>query len=356
LSLLFRSLPTVRWERFARLALTASFAASAAACGGEEAPELATARVERGAIERIVVATGTIEPVKEVEVRPRIAGIIEHIHVSDGDDVTPGQLLLEIERELLTSQVAEAQAALDEARIHARYAAIDLRRAQELRKSGAASEEKLDAARSLAERSRASVARAEAGLATLETKHSYASVTSPLAGRVLEVHVEEGSAVSSVTSVTGGTLLLSLAATDTLHLEGLVDENEVARVRVGQPARIRTEAYGGRIFEGEVREIAPLGERIQNVTYFEVEIEISAADASILRPRMSGDAEIVAEVVDDAVLIPETALRYRGDQVYVEMPNGDGQPAERDIRIGIVDGARVQVLEGLEPGDEVVLP
>jgi HlyD family secretion protein len=170
------------------------------------------------------------------------------------------------------------------------------------------------------------------------------------------VHVEEGSAVSPVTSVTGGTLLLSLAGDEVLHLEGLVDENEIVRVVVGQPARIRTEAFGDRVFEGRVREIAPLGRRVQNVTYFEVKIEITDADGVRLRPRMSGDAEIVTEVVDDAVVVPETALHYRGSDIYVLQAGSDGnEDQERVLRIGIVDGDRVQVLEGIAAGERVRL-
>jgi HlyD family secretion protein len=329
----------------------------AAACGGDAFDPGPTATVEKSAIERIVVATGTIEPEREVEVRPRIAGIIEKILVESGDDVEAGAPLVEIERDLLESQVREAQAALREARIERRYAGIELGRLQELQAGGAASQQKHDDARSRAERAQAAVARAQARLDTLSTQLSYASVTSPLAGRVLDVFVEEGNAVSPVTAVTGGTLLLSLAGTESLYLEGKVDENEVARVEVGQEARIRTEAFGGRVFTGRVDKIAPLGERIQNVTYFEVEIEITDPDAELLRPRMSGDADIVAEVVKNALVIPETALRYRGDQIYVEWVNRDGNPGlePHDIEIGIVDGTRVQVLEGLSDGDEVQL-
>jgi HlyD family secretion protein len=327
------------------------------ACGGDDFDPGPTAEVERSPIERIVVATGTIEPEREVEVRPRIAGIIEKILVEPGDDVEAGAPLVEIERDLLESQVREAQAALREARIERRYAKIELGRLEELQAGGAASQQKHDDARSRAERAHALVARAQARLDTLSTQLSYASVTSPLAGRVLDVFVEEGNAVSPVTAVTGGTLLLSLAGTESLYLEGKVDENEVARVEVGQDARIRTEAFDGRVFTGRVDKIAPLGERIQNVTYFEVEIEITDPEAELLRPRMSGDADIVAEVVKNALVIPETALRYRGDQIYVEWVNRDGNPGlePRDLEIGIVDGPRVQVLQGLDHGDEVQL-
>ncbi|MGH0029034.1 MAG: efflux RND transporter periplasmic adaptor subunit [Myxococcota bacterium] len=344
-------------SRPARVVVATLALACATACGGsadEEAVPTATARRER--IERIVVATGTIEPGREVEVRPRIAGIIERIHVEAGDDVGEGAPLIEIERELLASQLREAEAAVREARVEVRYAKIEVERAGELEKSGAASPQKGDAARARHERAQAALARARAVQDKLTTQLSYASVVSPMAGRVLDVHVEEGQAVSPVTAVTGGSLLLSLAGTDRLHLEGLVDENEVSRVAVGQPARIRTEAFADRVFEGRVREIAPLGQRVQNVTYFEVEIEVVDDDAHLLRPRMSGDGEIVTEVVDDAIVVPETALRYRGDDVYVERRNGSGADetgAEQVVEIGIVDGSKVQVLAGLEAGDVV---
>ena len=162
--------------------------------------------------------------------------------------------------------------------------------------------------------------------------------------------------MSPVTAVTGGVVLMSLAATERLHLEGLVDENEVARVALGQPARIRTEAFSERTFEGVVSGIAQMGQRVQSVTYFEVEIEIIDPDSARLRPRMSGDAEIVTEVVEDAIVIPETALRYRGETIYVDrvVRESEARIEARDVRIGIVDGTRVQILEGLEPGDEVV--
>ncbi len=102
------------------------------ACGGDESAALPTATVELARIERIVVATGTVEPEREVEVRPRIAGIIQKIHVEPGDIVKEGQLLLEIERDLLESHVREAEAALREAMVEQRYAKIELARSQDV--------------------------------------------------------------------------------------------------------------------------------------------------------------------------------------------------------------------------------
>lgn len=345
-------------SRRAILALISGFGgfALAAGCSEDAAASRATAVAERTTLERIVVATGTIEPAREVEVRPRIAGIVERIHVDDGDRVEPGAVLIEIERELLASQVREAEAALREATIAQRFARQEVERERELAARGASSERTRDQADTRYERARAQSEAAAARLATLETQLSYATVRSPIAGRVLEVHTEEGNAISPVTSVNGGTLLLTLAGAESLHLEGLVDENEVARLALGQQARIRTEAFGERSFAGVLRRIAPLGKRIENVTYFEVEVDVVDPDASVLKPRMSGDAEIVAEVVEGAIAIPEMALRYRGDSLYVEGPHlaaVGGATGEREVEVGVVDGDRVEVLRGLAEGDEV---
>lgn len=333
------------------------------ACGGQEETPRESHEATRGRIERIVIATGTVEPATEVEIRPRIPGIIEKIHVEEGDLVEPSQALVEIERELLASQVREAEANLQSANVELRFARIARDRTAELHTTGASSDQTHDDAVARYERARADRARAQAVVDTLSTQLGYATVESTLVGRVLEVHVEEGSAVSPVTSVTGGTLLLSLAGDKTLHLEGLVDENEIARVAIDQAARIRTEAFGDRIFEGRVREIAPMGQRVQNVTYFEVKVEITDPDAQLLRPRMSGDAEIITQIVDDAIIVPETALRYRGEEILVDLDRGGPEtPGEEEeeaslrvVEIGIIDGDRVQIVQGLEPGERVLL-
>ena len=176
---------------------------------------------------------------------------------------------------------------------------------------------------------------------------------------VLQVLYIAGSAVSPVTSVTGGSVLFRVAATDRLHLEGQVDENDISLVRLKQPARIRTEAFPDRTFVGQVSEIAPMGHRIQNVTYFEVKIAVTDPDAHLLRPRMSGDAEIVAEMLEDVLVIPETAVRYAGDSIYVDVLSGDGESEQlaqrRDVKVGVIDGDRVQIVDGLDAGERVGL-
>jgi RND family efflux transporter MFP subunit len=189
----------------------------------------------------------------------------------------------------------------------------------------------------------------------LAVEVKYTRVVAPMAGKILHVPVEDGDAVSAVTAVTGGTMLLVIANPDPLHLKGLVDENEMAHVAVGQRASLRTEAYPGHLFAGTVREIAPLGERQQNVTYFKVEVLVTDPEAQLLRPRMSADADIVTDVVEDALIVPETALVFEGGDVFVErIVRASAPKVERQkVDTGIVSGDRVQILSGLEAGDEV---
>ncbi len=329
-----------------------------AACSRSAPVEIGrTAKAERAAIERLVVATGTIEPEKEVEVRPRISGIVEKVHVDDGDVVEKDTLLVEIDRELLEAQAAEARSRLEQSKVEQHYAERDRRRAADLVHGGTMSQQEHERAEARFETATAAVGRDQAAVDSLAVELKYTRVLAPMHGTILDVPVEPGDAVAAVTTVTGGTMLLVIADPEPLHLKGLVDENEVAHVAVGQPARLRTEAYPGRTFGGQVRHIAPLGQRQQNVTYFEVEVLVTDADAKLLRPKMSADADVVTETVQDALVVPETALVFEGNDVLVDRVVRASDPTleRRKVAVGIVAGDRAQILSGLEAGDEVRL-
>jgi len=329
-----------------------------AACASREAAEVTpTARVEQTRVERVVVATGTIEPEDEVEVRSRISGIVEKVLVEAGERVERGRPLLEIERELLVAQAAEARARLAGSKAELARAVSELRRAVKLTDGGTMSASQEEDAITRQQSADAAVARDRAMLDTLEIQLGYATVVAPIDGTILDVDAKVGSAVASVVSVTGGTRVLTMADDRTLHLKGLVDENDIAWVQIGQQARVRTEAYPGRTFTGAVRKIKPLGQRQQNVTYYEVEVLITDPDAAKLKPRMSADADIVSEVVEDALVVPETALLYDGDRIYVERKIVGDDPSyeQATVRVGVLEAGRAQVLDGLAAGDEVRL-
>lgn len=316
-----------------------------------------TVRVERGPIEESVVASGTIEPQHEVPVRSRIAGVVEAVNVDENDEVEPGQVLVEIETDVLEADIDSAMARYQAAEVEARWAQSRLERVESLWERNVASQSALDEARAAAERAEAAVHVNQSAVDALRVQLKHARIRSPIGGRVLSVKVTPGTAVTPVTSVTGGTLLLLIAATERLHISALIDENDVARLAPGQRALVRTEAFGDRVFEGELTEISPVGERHDNVGYFGVEVVITDPDAGLLKPKMSADAEILVRSVEDAVLLPQSAIRYDGDSVYVDVVTGNGHPTveSRSVRVGIVTASHVQVLEGLFGGEEVLV-
>lgn len=324
--------------------------------GGREEEVGPTATAERQTIERIVVASGTIEPEQLIEVRSKVSGIVERFLVAAGDRVRAGQVVAEIDREALEAAVREARAAVREAEAGRDLAAAQLERRRQTFRGGLDSRDAFDQTEAQHARAVAQVERARATRDRLEQELSWATITAPIDGVVLERDLDPGAAVASVATVTGGTVLMTIADTSRMHLKGVVDENEIARVQVGQPARIHTEAHPERVFPGKVRKIAPIGTRKSNVTSFNVEVDVlDGMDA--LAPRMSADADIVADVHERAIVIPEGALVYQGDQVFVDVvTHASARRADRRaVRAGISNADRVEITEGLDAGTEVKL-
>jgi HlyD family secretion protein len=315
-----------------------------------------TATASRGSIERIVVASGTIEPEHLVEVRPRISGIVERFLVDAGDRVKAGQVVAELDREALTAAVNEVRAALHVAEVSREHSALELKRKGQLFNERIISSDEFETLRTDAKLDEARVEGARAALDRLEQQLGYATITAPIDGLVLSRDLNPGAAVASVESVTGGTILMTIADTSQMHLLGVIDENEIGGVRVGQSARIRTDSYPGVTFEGRVRKIASIGDRKDNVTSFKAEVTVLQG-VDQLRPKMSADADIITDVHPDAVIIPEAALLYHGDEVTVDVVAraGAASPTPRKVRLGISNAARVEVLDGLSPGETVKL-
>jgi HlyD family secretion protein len=322
---------------------------------GSDVP-VAAATVTRSPIERIVVASGTIEPEDLVEVRPKVSGIVKHFHVDAGDRVRAGQVVAELDRETLEAAVREARAIVREAEVDSAHTGLELRRRRQLVSRGVESQEQLDRMESENAAADARLERARATLERLEQELAYATITAPIDGVVLQRDLNAGAAAASVASVIGGTVLMVIADTAKMHLLGVIDENEIAQVRVGMPARIRTEAYADRVFPGRVSKIASIGDRKENITTFKVEVTVlEGVDA--LWPRLSADADIVTEVHAQALVAPETALVYDGTKIFVDVlpPSGDGNMVRRPVRLGISNGDRVELVDGVAEGERVKL-
>lgn len=356
------------------------------------------AAVERGDLARVVVATGKIQPLAKVEIKSKASGIVKKLYVDYGDRVKAGQLLAELDKVQLQANVREAQANLQVAQA-ARESALaalernkvdaegpdvpflkaNMERAENMYKDGIISKSfvedaeknyqmalnrQMSAQRNLAI-SRAEIARAEAQVAqsraalervTEDLRNS--TIVSPIEGVVLSRDVQVGDAVSSILVLgSQATLLFSLGDTREVYVQGKVDEADIGKVYLNQPARIVVESFKDKKLTGKVTKISPLGKEKDNVTTFEVRVSISNAGGE-LKANMSANAEILLEEKKNVLMIPEAALIYDKERkASVEIPNGREKNGKKkvDVKLGISNGVKTEIVAGLSEKQQVVL-
>lgn len=342
------------------------------------------AAVERGDIARSVVATGKIEPLAKVEVKSKASGIVEKLFVDYGDRVKQGQVLAELDKEELRARVREASAMLLSARADLERTRIEAlgpdlpflkaaaERAGKLYSDGLLSTSLLEdadkayqlalnkqtAARSHVAVKSADVARAQAALDRAETDLRNSTIVSPMDGLVLSRDVEVGDAVSSILVLgSQATLVMTLGDVSSVYVLGKVDEADIGKVFLDQPARIVVESFKDRKFEGKVTKISPLGVIKDNVTTFEVRVSIRNPGGELLA-NMSANAEILLEERHGVLLAPEAAIVYdKKKEPGIEVPDPAEPTGKRKVavKLGISNGVKAEVVEGLREGDKVVL-
>ena len=206
--------------------------------------------------------------------------------------------------------------------------------------------------------SKAQVAQDQASLRQFDEQLSYTDITSPLDGIVLSRDVEMGDAVSSILVLgSSATLVMTLGDTSQVYVKGKVDESDIGRVYLGQPARIKVESFKDKTFKGVVTKISPMGVEKDNVTTFEVRVSIDNPGGE-LKAEMTANAEIILDEHKSVLQIPEGAIIYDKDRkASVEIPDPKGKEGKRKValNIGISNGAKTEVLNGLKEGDQVVL-
>jgi HlyD family secretion protein len=293
---------------------------------------LATVAVERGDLRETVVSSATMEPYSRVLVKSEVSGVVRRVHVDEGDRVAEGQPMFDLERDRL-----EAALDLERAEFAFKLARVDL--------AAAAAE--------LAAR-RASVTEAAALLSQARTDLDHAAVPAPIDGIVIEREVEIGSVIADVTS-SGGTVLAIVADDRRIRLVAEVDENDIAPVRVGQECEVTLDAFPGETFTGLVRKVSSSGTVEQNVSSFEVEIELP--EDPRLRVGMSADARIVVHVYRDVLLVPNTAIVRDPDGPVVRVPDAEDPEGERRVPIREVysDGFKTVIDGGLADGDPLLV-
>jgi len=356
------------------------------------------ASVEQGDLAKSVVATGKVQPITKVEVKSKASGIVKKLLVDAGDRVKQGQVLAELDKEELQAQVRGDEAQLTAAEANLRAAEADVERskvdaegvdvptlqrayerAQTMAAQGVVSASALDDAQrnyemavnkrdlakaqlivnqSKVKQAEAQVTQYKASLSRSEEQLNYATVVSPIDGEVLSRDVEVGDAVSSILVLgSSATLVMTLGDMRQVYVDGKVDESDIGKVYLGQPARIKVESFKDKTFNGKVTKIAPMGVEKDNVTTFQVRVSIDNSTGE-LKALMTANAEVILEEHHNVLIIPESALIYDKDKkASVEVPDPKAKDGKRKVTVsvGISNGAKTELLSGLKKDDKVVL-
>ncbi len=367
----------------------------------------------------VVDATGRVVPEREVEIKCKASGEITKLPVEVSQPVQQGDLLVQLdpvdeeravkrekaalsssrakvvqarlnlsiaERDY-TSEQTRAQFTEKSAEAKAQEAAAKLTRLSTLYDKKMASLEELEVAKSVSAAAQADWQSAQARIQDVESKKETVesrqqqitmdeaqaeadqltlsdaeqrladtTVLAPIDGVVASRNVQVGQIIASgINNVGGGTAVLTLADLTRIYVLVSVDESDIGKVAAGQPARITVDAFPEEVFKGEVVLVATKGVTISNVVTFEVKVEVSGDNRTLLKPEMTANVGIVTKDKLDSLLVPVTALERKKGQSWVTVLVKDGNTNRRQVTIGDSNSEFVEILKGVEVGELVVL-
>lgn len=378
-----------------RMILPAALAAGALVSGcspvGEgsaAAPSaFTTAPAEFSTFRVTVGATGIVEPLRSLEVTSLAAGEITDLHADVGDRVEAGFLLAEVDPRDVRNAHQEALADLEVARARMEIAGTQMERSLELLNSGVITQQEHEGQTLEFANARSALVRAETDLQLAEQRLADVRIQASLTGTILTRNVDRGQVISSAAgNVSGGTVLFTMADLDRVQVRIRVSETDLGLVTPGLSVAVRPQAFPDRTFQGSVQKVEPQAITEQNVVVFPVLILLDNPQG-LLRPGMNAVVEILVAEYPEALIIPATAVvqlrqvrdaagilgadlsgwvdpvggrslpangTRQAQTAAVFVQEADGRITAREVVVAPGDGSRVRVLEGVEPGDQVV--
>jgi HlyD family secretion protein len=363
--------------------------------------EYQTVVVGRGEVTQLVTATGTLNPVTNVTVGSQISGIIQTLSADFNTRVTRGQVVAQLDPATYKANVASAEGDLANANANLELTQVDFRRAEELFKNQLISKSDFDKAVASLHQAEAAVKMKEASLQRAQVDLSRCTIYAPVDGIVISRSVDVGQTVAA--SMSAPTLFIIANDLAKMQIDANVAEADVGGVREGQDVEFTVDAFPYRTFHGKVVQVRNSPLTVQNVVTYDTVVEVNNADLK-LKPGMTANVSIVVARRDDAVKLPNAALRFRlpesaanssktnttvvgatnqssparssergggrgerGGSGGSGKPRGerspmrtiytlgeDGTPKPVQIKTGISDGIMTEVTEGLKEGDKVI--
>jgi HlyD family secretion protein len=344
-----------------------------------------------------VSATGTLQPLTQVDISSELSGVVRSVSVDENQQVKQGDVLAKLDTSKLEAQIERAQAsakaataAVETARITLTQNEQALSRASELTKKGMATQQALEAATAERDRAKAALDSADANLAIAkadlklqQADLAKSTIYAPIDGIVLTRSVDPGQTVAS--SLQAPVLFVIAADLGKMELKAAVDEADIGSVQPGQHARFTVDAFPERPFDAAIRDISFASITTDGVVTYDARLDVDN-NQMLLRPGMTATVSIVTKQAKGVLTVPSTAFRYRPAATrergfsMLNMFTGrggrghrrgqqeekpaegfrtlyvleSGRPHRVDVKVGATDGDRTEVLSGLKQGDPVV--
>src|SRR6266478_4246267 len=306
---------------------------------------------ERRKIGAIVNATGVVRlrVGSEVRVGSQLSGIVKKLNVTVGSHVRTGDVIAEIDDRLIQARLADAEAQAELDRASLERARVDAERAERLGSERLIPAQQAQDLQLALEEAKAKYDKSLRDRDVVKVDLGYVQIRAPISGTVASVSTQEGETVAA--SFTAPTFV-TIIGDHALQLVAMVDENDIANVRPGNPVAFTVDAYPSGDFPGAVESIAPKATIVSGVVNYEVTIQITA-DAQLLKPDMTANVSIQT-AQHDALLLPIAAVQHDGEQAFVLLA-GKNVPERRLVVIGTKKIGMVEIKKGLSPAEAVLV-
>jgi len=342
--------------------------------GSKESVIYETAVIERRDIASYVTAIGTVSAVTTVEVGTQVSGTIKEIYVDYNSAVKKGQMIALIDPTTFEAQVEQAKANLMQAKAALQKAKATLEDAQRnlnrqkmlwdrdliARSDLDSAQTNYDLAVAGVSEAEANVYQAQAALKRAETDLGYTRIYSPVDGIVVSRDVDAGQTVAA--SFQTPTLFTIAQDLTKMQIETNVDEADIGEVKEGLSVTFTVDAYPEAVFSGTIKQVRIASSVVENVVTYPVIIDVANPDL-MLKPGMTANVTIITDKKEGVLAVPSAALRYRPSDYSGDTLRGkviwvleDGKPLPKEVKLGITDGAYVEILQGdLNEGQLVVI-
>jgi HlyD family secretion protein len=308
------------------------------------------------------VATGKVVPLEEIEIKPRISGIIEKIFVEEGAQVKKGDLIASIRVVPNVQQLNGAQSSLRSAKLQLDNAKILYDRNKLLFDKGVIAKQEFESyslsfnnAREQYNSAANDLQIIQKGTASGLGNIANTNIRAEISGTVLEIPVREGMSVIESNTFSPGTTVATIADMNKMIFEGKVDESEVGKLLKGTQINVELGAYQEVKFPAVLTFVAPKGTEESGAVQFKIKADVDTKGKYMIRANYSANANIILEQKDSVLAIKEALLRFdkKDDKPYVEVETGDQKFEKKFLKLGISDGINVEILEGLKHKDKI---